>query len=305
MKQLIDYFIKYPKKISIDNAGQEKASIITFPNIRVDLRLQEGKQYGSMLQYLTGSKTHNIKLREFGLKKRYSLSEYSIKDLKNRKNYYFEKEEDFYNFLGLQYIPAELREGTNEIELAEKHKLPNLIELKDIKGDMHIHSNYDLKPSHDLGKDSYAEIYKKALQMDYSYIGFTDHNPKVTGLSEEEIIEILNKRKKYIDISMQKVKSRKLDYFTGLEVDILINGELAIPKKALSLVDFLVIGTHSAFNMSKTDMTKRILNSLNHEKVKILAHPTGRKFGTREGYDLNWIEIFKYCKEKNIALEIN
>ena len=305
MKQLIDYFIKYPKKISIDNAGQEKASIITFPNIRVDLRLQEGKQYGSMLQYLTGSKTHNIKLREFGLKKRYSLSEYSIKDLKNRKNYYFEKEEDFYNFLGLQYIPAELREGTNEIELAEKHKLPNLIELKDIKGDMHIHSNYDLKPSHDLGKNSYVEIYKKALQKNYSYIGFTDHNPKITGLSEKEIIEILNKRKKYIDISMQKVKSRKLDYFTGLEVDILINGELAIPKKALSLVDFLVIGIHSAFNMNKTDMTKRILNGLDHEKAKILAHPTGRKFAVREGYDLNWNEIFKYCKEKNVAIEIN
>jgi DNA polymerase (family 10) len=304
-KDVINYFLKYPKKIAIDNSGPKKASIIIFPNIRIDLRVQSKKQYGSMLQYLTGSKAHNINLREFALKKGYSLSEYSIKNIKNKKRHYFDNEEKFYNFLKLQYIPPEIREGTNEIQLALENKIPELVDIKDLKGDLHIHSSYDLKPSHDLGRNSYAEILKKATEMGYSYIGFSDHNPKYSNISELDVIEILKKRRNYIQKTLNKFKNKKPEYFIGLEVDILTTGKLAFPKKAVDYVDFLIVAIHSAFNMNKKDMTTRILNGLQHEKVKILAHPTGRLFGKRESYELNWDLLFDYCKSKSIAIEIN
>src|SRR3989344_2357415 len=180
-KEIINYFIKCPKTLRVDNAWEKKASIIVNPNIRIDLRIQEDKSYGSMLQYFTGSKAHNINLREFALKKGYSLNEYGIKPIKPISNKVpnpkfklldFEKEEKLYNFLGLQYIPPEIREGTDEIEMAKARKIPKLVETNEIKGDLHIHSSYDLKPSHDLGKNTYKEILEKAERLDYQYVGF-------------------------------------------------------------------------------------------------------------------------------------
>ena len=195
-KKVIDYFTQFPKAKKVDNAGEKKASIIVYSDIRIDLRVCDEKSYGAMLQYFTGSKAHNIKLREYALKKGYSLSEYGIKDLKTKKFYQFEKEEDFYQFLGLAYIPPELREGVNEIELAKNKKIPKLITLSQIKGDLHLHSSFDLKPSHDLGEASFFEIAQFGKKLGYYYIGFSDHNPKFGGdLSEKEIVEILKKEK--------------------------------------------------------------------------------------------------------------
>ena len=302
-KKIIDYFIHFPKAIKVDNAGEKKASIVMSSNIRVDLRVCDEKSYGAMLQYFTGSKAHNIKLREYALKKGYSLSEYGIKDLKTKKNYHFEKEEDFYQFLGLAYIPPELREGTNEIELAENKKIPKLVTLSQIKGDLHIHSSFDLKPSHDLGEASFLEIAEFGKSLGYSYVGFSDHNPKFGGdLSEKEIVEILKKRKQVIDESLKNIG---IGYFIGLEVDILPDGGLSLPKEAVFYVDYLIVSIHSSFFQEKTKMTKRILKALDFAKVKILGHPTGRLLGKREEIDVFWEEVFEKAKNKNIALEIN
>ncbi|OGK14687.1 hypothetical protein A3C98_03640 [Candidatus Roizmanbacteria bacterium RIFCSPHIGHO2_02_FULL_37_15] len=316
-KEIIDYFIKFPKKVKVDNAGEKKASIIVHPNIRVDLRVQDEKSYGSMLQYFTGSKPHNINLREYALKNGFSLSEYGIKPLKevrskklevgsyNKKSniYEFNSEEKFYDFLGLQYIPPEIREGTNEIEGALRHRIPKLIQREDIKGDLHIHSSYNLKPSHDLGNNTYLEILKKASQLNYQYVGFADHNPKLSGLSSHQVIEIMKLRNQ--EINKIRKKSYKVKSFIGLEVDILPDGRISLPEGAIDYVDYLIVAIHSLFNLDLETMTNRVLRALSYPKVKILGHPTGRLLGKREGYELNWTKIFAACRQSNIAIEIN
>ncbi|MBI4009075.1 hypothetical protein HY357_02485 [Candidatus Roizmanbacteria bacterium] len=320
---LIQHFLKFAKLIRIDNAGEKKASIIVRPNVRVDLRVEEEKSYGSMLQYFTGSKAHNINLREYALRKGLSLSEYGIKSIKkvpssmfqvpskskdpifNKQTELFEfkNEVNFYKFLGLQYIPPEIREGTDEIELAKMQKIPRLIETKEIKGDLHIHSSYNLKPSHDFGKNSYKEILDHAEKLHYEYVGFADHNPKIGDLSEKEVIEIMRLRN--YEINKIRKLNMKVKCFVGLEVDILPSGKIALPEKAIEYVDYLIISVHSAFNLDIKTMTARVMKALDYPKIKILGHPTGRLLGRREGFELEWSRIFDFCKKKNIAIEIN
>ena len=315
-EKIIDYFINYPRVVKVNNAGEKKASIVVRPDIQVDLRVQESNNYGSMLQYFTGSKSHNVKLREYALRKGYSLSEYGIKKIKDQiskiktkdqktKLKIFSDEKEFYNFLGLQYIPPEIREGTEEITLASKNQIPKLVELTSIKGDLHIHSSYDVRPSHDLGKDSVVEIVKTAKKMSYEYVGFADHNPSISTNSENKIISIIKQRRYYIDKLFYNKKIERSDYFIGLEVDIKTNGQLALPDKALDHLDYIIVGVHSAFNMEQDEMTKRILTALDYPKVRILAHPTGRLLMKRDGYELDWKKIFDRCKKNKIALEIN
>lgn len=305
-QSIIEHFTKYPKRISVDSSGNKKASIIVSPYIRVDLRVQNEKSYGSMLQYFTGSKDHNIKLREYALGKGLSLSEYGIKKIKNKKSKIktieFPDEEKFYRYLGLSYIRPELREGTNEIQLAKQKSLPHLVEPSDIKGDLHIHSSYDLKPSHDLGRNSYEEIRAYAKKLHYDYVGFAEHNPKIGDLSKNEVITIMKKRAEYI---RKTCKGEGVHYFVGLEVDILPSGEIALPKEAFSYLDYMIVSVHSSFTMNRFDMTKRVLRALSYPKVKILGHPTGRLLQKREGYELEWDKVFSFCAEKKIAVEIN
>lgn len=301
-KEIVKHFINYPKKVSVDNSGEKKASIIVSRGIRVDLRVQEEEGYGAMLQYFTGSKAHNIRLREYAQRRGLSLSEYGIKDVKRNKLYKFKTEEEFYKFLRLQYIPPEIREDAGEIELAKKNKIPRLIEMSDIKGDLHIHSNYDLKPSHDFGENSYSEILNKAKEFKYEYIGFSDHNPKTGDLSPEQIVAILKKRKEQIE---KTVKIKDCKYFIGLEVDILSNGSLPLSDEALKYLDYVIVSVHSSFGQDIKTMTKRVLNALSYPKVKILGHPTGRLLQRREGIELDWNTVFAECKKRNIAVEIN
>lgn len=304
-KNVIEWFTKFPKAVKVENAGETKASIIVHPDVRVDLRLIEEERFGSMLQYFTGSKAHNIKLREYALKLGYSLSEYGIKRLSDGKMFTFSDEKEFYKFLGLQYIPPEIREGEEEIDLAAENRIPKLVTTEEIKGEFHIHSNYDLKPSHDLGEHSYEELIEKAIGMGYQFIGFADHNPNITNNSPEEIVEILKKRRDYIDQIILSKKFECIKIFIGLEVDILPDGSLAIPEEAIKFLDYIIVSVHSSFNMDVEKMTKRILRALKYPKVKILGHPTGRLINKREGYEADWEKIFKFAKEKNIALEIN
>lgn len=309
VNRIIEHFTHFPRMVRVDNAGGKKASIIVSPNIRVDLRIQDEKTYGTMLQYFTGSKAHNIKLREYALKKKLSISEYGVKrsavgSQRSAVKNEFKDEESFYDFLGLQFIPPEIREGTNEIEIAKGQNIPNLVKVSDIKGDLHVHSSYDLKPSHDMGANTYEEMLKKAISLKYNYIGFSEHNPKTGGNSEKEIVDIMKKRKDRLEKLREKYRN-KIEIFIGLEVDILPNGKIALPDKAAQYVDYLIASIHSSFRMNESEMTDRVLKGLSHDKVKVFGHPTTRLLGKRESISVTWDKVFELAKERNIALEIN
>jgi DNA polymerase (family 10) len=153
-----------------------------------------------------------------------------------------------------------------------------------------------------MGLNSFEELIEKAQSKGYEYIGFSEHNPKISGISTEEIISIMKMRKSHID---QVCSTYKLPYFIGLEVDILPSGEIALPEKAIEYVDYLIVSIHSSFHMEIKDMTRRVMKALSYPKVKLFGHPTARLLGKRDGIDLNWDEVFTYVKDRHIALEIN
>lgn len=306
-KAVIDYFADYPKAKRTLEKGGITASILLPNNIQVDLMVQRPESYGSLLQHFTGSKHHNIALREHALKIGLSLSEYGIKE--KGKLSKFSDEAAFYKKLGMDFIPPELREDSGEIEAALNHGLPSLVELSDIKGDLQMHTNFDIETSHDIGESSMKELIDIASDLNYEYIAFTDHNPSRSRHNDKEIVNILKRRAKLIgDINYSLRKSVKTGVhyvFNSLEIDILPSGELAIPESAFDYLDFALVSLHSSFDLNKDDMTNRVLKGLNHQKVKIFAHPTARKINVREGVELNWPMIFDFCLENDKWIEIN
>ncbi len=299
---VLDHFNAYPYKDRIIERGDITSSIILSGNKQIDLMVLKPEMMGSLLQHFSGSKEHNVHLREYALKKGYSLSEKGIK-MKDGTLKTFDNEEKFYNFLGLDFVPPELRENQGEIEAAIKHTLPKLIELDDIKGDFHIHSDYPIEPSHDLGKNSMQEMIDRAIQLKYEYLGFSEHNPSVGNHSNEQIFSILKKR--WEKIEQLKESNKSIHIINLLEVDILANGKLALDDKALDLTDMVIVSIHSSFRTPKKEMTKRILSGLSHKKAKIFAHPSGRLINSRDPYEVDWKELFSFVKENNKALEIN
>lgn len=301
-KVVISHFLAYPYKERVIEHGDTTASILVSGGRQIDLMTQPPESFGSLLQHFTGSKNHNIKLREYAITKELSLSEYGIKKRTGQMRKYA-LEDAFYRALGMDWIPPEMREDQGEIELALMHKLPKLIEQKDIKGDLHLHSNFPIEPSHDMGQNSFAEMVKRAIELGYEYIGFSEHNPSISKHTKEQIYKILLKRKNAVE--RLKKAYKKIGIINLLEVDILTNGNLAIDDKALSTLDAAIVSIHSSFSMNKTQMTKRVLKGLSHPKAKILAHPTGRMLNQRPGYELDFDALFNFCKKHNKALEIN
>jgi DNA polymerase (family 10) len=301
--EVIEHFTAYPYKERVIEKGPATASILTSGGKQIDLMTVPPDSLGALLQHFTGSKEHNVRLREYALKKGLSLSEKGIKNLKNGLLKKYDSEEKFYNALGMSWIPPEIRENKGEIELAIQNKLPELVELKDIKGDFHIHSNFPIEPSHDLGETSIKEIIEYAKKLNYQYLGFSEHNPSVSKHTKDEIYSIIAKRNEQIE--QIKLNNKDIRVLKLLEVDILSSGELAIDDKAIELLDAIIVSIHSSFSMNKKEMTKRIIAGLSHPKAKILAHPTGRKINERKGYELDFDLIFDFCKKNNKALEIN
>ena len=300
-KDVVDYFLKYPHQKLVEQ-GPSGATLLLTNGRQVDLRVQKPQSYGAMLQYFTGGKNHNIKLREFALDKGLSLSEHGIKTVKTGKMKEVSTEEAFYKELGLSYIPPEPREDKGGIEASRSGNLPELVQIPDIKGDLHVHSDYNLEPSHDLGVDSVADLFTKAKELGYEYIGFADHNPSIAKHSENQIVQIMKRRKAYYE----QHKSSRVHYVLLCEVDILPDGKLALPKEAFSYVDAVIVSIHSAFNQNRKTVTDRIIRALeNHPKVRIFGHPTGRLLVGREGVDADWEKVFAVCKKRDIALEIN
>ncbi len=300
---VLNHFINYPYKSRLLDRGDVSASILATNGRRIDIKTQSADTFGAMLQHFTGNKEHNVHLREIALKKGMSLSEKGIKFLKTDKMKTYKTEEEFYAALGMQWIPPEMREDLGEIELAQKHLIPTLVELKDIKGEFHVHSSFNIEPSHDLGVSNFAIMLKKADDLNYKYLGFSEHNPSVSKHSSAEIFNLVKKRNESLDKSYSSNKCVRI--FKLLETDILTDGRLAIDEKSLNLLDASIVSIHSSFNMDKETMTNRIIKGLSHPKAKILAHPTGRLINTRPGYQADWDKIFRFCQQNNKALEIN
>ncbi len=305
-ENVLNFFTEYPYKVRLIEKGPATSSIIISGGYQIDLMTQPVKSFGSLLQHFTGSKLHNIHLRDFALKKQLSLSEKGIKHLDSKdkeKIFAYETEEQFYHAVGMDWIPPEIRENTGEIERAVTHTLPQLVDVKDIKGDLHIHSSYPIDPSHDLGKNTMEDMLKKAALLGYEYLGFSEHNPSISQHTKEQIYTILKKRKEKIE--QLKSNNKHVRIVNLLETDILVNGDLAIDTKALELLDATIVSIHSSFSMDTEKMTQRVLKGLSHPKAKILAHPTGRLLNSRTGYSLQWDKIFDFCHTHNKALEIN
>jgi DNA polymerase (family 10) len=327
-KAVIKHFVAYPKKSRVIEAGQTSASIIIGSEVQIDLYLQPPQSYGSLLQHLTGSKHHNIALRTHALKIGYSLSEYGIVKAAKGKTLdigsergtgewkhqqkglrQYATEEEFYHFLRMDWIPPELREDNGEIQAAIDHSLPKLVDMKSVKGDLQIHSNFPIEPSHDLGVDSMEDIVAVADYLGYEYIAFTEHNPSVNNHTSAQFIDLIKTKRDKIDklnYSREKDKSiRVKKIFNSLEIDIRPDGSLGVPDEGLDLLDFALVSVHSSFKEESHEMTKRILRALSHPKAKIFAHPTTRLLNEREGIDLDWDQIFDFCLKNDKWLEIN
>ena len=356
---VLDYFTKYPKTQKIIEEGEHTASILVPGGVQIDLMVQPVESYGALLQHFTGSKHHNIALREFALKKGLSLSEYGIRKSQdpNSKLQTFKTEEEFYKHLSLDYIEPELREDTGEIEAAfrqaqgKPNGLPKLVELDNVKADLQIHSSFDIETSHDLGESSMEEIIGKGRDLGYEYLAFTEHNPSQKGHTDIQIIDILKRKREVVDKLNDRIRrgllretsdghSEKVDQinysiknmsikynrigstplrpfdfaqgyaglkkvFNSLEIDIKPDGSLPVPDAGFATLDFALVSIHSSFDIERDAQTKRVLTALAHPKVKIFAHPTGRKLNEREGAELNWPEIFDFCLKNDKWIEIN
>ena len=300
-KGVLGRFSDYPSKIRIINRGEKSASLLLPGNVRADLKVEQPKTYGALLQHFTGSKHHNVALREYSLKKGMSLSEHGIK-IKGKLTS-IDDEEEFYKKLGMDWIPPELREGKDEIEAALAHKLPRIVKMKDIKGDLQMHSNFDIETSHDIGASSMEELVIKAKGLGYEYIAFTEHNPSQKNHNYTQMLDILKKKnEKVVRVNSGEKHFRA---FNSLEIDMLPDGKLPVDDAGLATLDFALVSIHSSFKRSREEMTKRVLSGLSHPKVKIFAHPTTRILERREGVELNWDMIFDFCLRNNKWIEIN
>jgi DNA polymerase (family X) len=294
-EHVMDYFVKFPEVEDVLMKGDKRSSVVLKNDVQVDFRVSKPEALGSMVQYFTGNKQHNILLRQYALDKGMSLSEYGIK--KGGKLLEFSDEKDFYKELGLQYIEPELRHGWDEIELAKKKKLPDLVELDDIKGDIHTHTTFS------DGVNTLSEMAAYAQDLGYEYIGISDHAPSVQSRGYDEVARIIEAKRKEID-SFNEV-SKGVNILYGYEVNILVDATLAMPDDLMEKLDYVIAGVHTSFNRDKDEMTKRLVAALKNPHVNVLAHPTGRLLNERPAYDVDWEEVLNTARDNDKILEID
>ncbi len=275
-------------------SGSTKGSVMLREGMQADLRVVGPESYGAALLYFTGSKAHNVKLRTLAMKKGLKINEYGV--YKGEKMIAGETEKEMYKTLGLPFIPPELREDRGEIEAAIEGKLPDLIELEDIKGDLHTHTKWS------DGKATIEEMAESALRLGYEYIAITDHSPSQTianGLS----IDRLRAKQKELETAAKKFKNIKV--LMGTEVDIKSDGTLDYPDNVLKELDVVIASVHSGFKMERQTMTNRIIKAIKNPYVHALGHPTGRLIGERDPYDVDIDLVIEAALEYGKALEVN
>lgn len=303
-KEVIEYFCKMPGVARVAGRGGNKATVVLRSGLQADLLVGTPERYGALLHHFTGSKAHNIHLRTLAEKKKLSLSEYGAKDVASGKVRETKTEEQLYSLLGMQTPAPELREDTGEIEAAQAQKLPHLVSYKDIKGDIHLHSNFPIEnPSHGPGVDSIEEIARKASSLDYLFVGISDHPPGFTTAGQEKIVKWTQKRTNFIQNLKKKTKSIRV--LNGLEVDILGDGSLSVPDETLATLDYCIAGIHTGHKGSKEVITKRLMAALANPHVNIISHPTNRLLNERDSSEADWPEVFRFAAKNNKLLEIN
>jgi DNA polymerase (family 10) len=295
-KEVMEYFIKYSDVKSVILKGNTKTSVLLNDDIQVDLRVVENKSFGAALQYFTGSKEHNVKMRSLAIKKDMKLNEYGLFNKKTNEYIVGRTEKEVYNNLDLKYIEPELRENRGEIESALKDELPDIVKYIDIKGDLHIHSRWS------DGTDSLENIVSHAKKLGYEYIGITDHSESLKiarGLTEKKIDSKIN------EINKLNENLKGLKILCSTECDIKPDGTLDYKNHVLKKFDFVCIGIHSSFKMNQKEATNRIIKGMENEYVDFVAHPTCRIIGRREPLKIDMEKIFDAAVETNTYLEIN
>jgi len=295
-KDVIDAFVALPLVRQVLAQGSTKASLIVSGGLQVDLRMVEHDSFGSLLQYFTGSRQHNVSLRERWRKRGLKLSEYGITVVATDKLEKFATEEDFYDRLGMQYIPPEIREAQGEIEKAEQGTIPKLIDLRDIKGDLHTHTRWS------DGHDSIEDLAQAAQDMGYQYIAITEHSAG-RGIAHGLGVERLREQ-----VGEIKALNRRLSgirVLTGTEADIRADGSLDLPQEILAELDIVIAAVHSAMNQSEEKMTQRVVKAIENPDVDVIAHPTCRLIGDREPVAIDLEAVFRAAATHNKIMEIN
>lgn len=301
-KKIMDFFVKMPGVVRIWGQGATKSSVRMREGFDMDLRVVPERSYGSALQYFTGSKEHNIALRRLAMDKGMKLSEYGL--FKGAKLVAGRAEKEIYQQFGMPWIAPELRENQGEIEAALNHKLPKIVELQDIKGDLHCHSDWD------GGENSVEEMAEVCRKMGYEYLGISDHTKFLRiehGLDEKQLasrnkaIDKINARYKKKNTESKK----KFRVLKGCEANILNDGSIDINDKTLAELDYVIAGIHSSFKMDKSRMTERMIKAMRNPHVDIISHPTGRILKRRDEYQIDFDRILRAAKETKTALEIN
>jgi DNA polymerase (family 10) len=293
----VDYVAAYPGIHDMIARGENKVSFHLSDGMQVDVRLLPSASYGAALQYFTGSKAHNVALRQRALKMGYTLSEWALARLDDSSTVAAATEEEIYAALGMDWIPPELRENLGEIEAAGRHALPRLTERADLRGDLHMHTNAT------DGHDTIREMAEAALACGYRYIAITDHSKNLAmtnGLDEQQALEQIQ-RIREVDRQMEG----RIRVFTGIEVDILAEGALDLDDEVLAQMEIVIASVHTRFEQSREEMTARVLRAIENPYVRILGHPTGRLLLRREPFALDLGVVLRRAAELGVAVEHN
>jgi DNA polymerase (family 10) len=293
----VEYVAAYPGIHDIIAKGENKVSFHIATGLQVDVRLLPSESYGAALQYFTGSKAHNVSLRQRALKMGYTLSEWALARLDDESTVAAATEEEIYAALDMDWMPPEMRENLGEIEAAAKRVLPRLIEASDIRGDVHMHTTAS------DGRNSIAEMAEAAIARGLQYIAITDHSKNlamINGLDEKRALEHMV----HIREVDQQMEGR-VRVFTGIEVDILADGALDLDDEVLAQMDVVIASVHTRLEQSRDEMTARILRAVENPNTRILGHPTGRQLLRREPYQLDTGAILRRCAELGVAVEHN
>jgi DNA polymerase (family 10) len=295
-QKAVQYIAQYPPLMSIIGQGDNKISFRLRSDLQVDVRLLPPESFGAAMQYFTGSKAHNVALRQRALKMGYTLNEYSLADLKTEKPVAGRTEEEIYAKLKLDYIPPELRENLGEIDAADKHSLPTLITLDDLQGDVHMHT------VETDGKNTIEEMAEAAKARGYKYIAITDHSKNLAfanGLDDKRAVAHIQR------IREVNAKVDGITIFAGIEVDILADGDLDLSDDVLSQMDVVIASVHSVFNQEPAKMTERLLKAVENPNTSIIGHPTGRLQLRRDGYHFDMDAVLNAAAKRKVAMELN
>ena len=295
-EKLIEHIIKLPGLMEIIARGENKVSFRLRGGMQVDVRLLPPESYGAAMQYFTGSKAHNVALRQRALKMGYTLSEYSLAKLDTEKPVAGKTEEEIYAKLRLDYIPPELRENLGELDAAEKHTLPELISQADLQGDVHMHT------VETDGRNTIEEMAEAAAEHGYKYMAITDHSKNLAfanGLDDKRAVEHIQR------IRAVAEKMGRVKIFAGIEVDILADGALDLSDSVLEQMDIVIASVHSHFNQTPAEMTDRLLKALENPNVSLLGHPTGRLLLRRDAYAFDMDAVLKAAARNRVAMELN